>query len=949
MKRILSWISSRNIEHAGHRQRGPKRRDLFSLERLEQRDCPAIIFAGFSETSPTDPLPLFGTTPTIIANTANFDPVGFQSQATPSNANDTTTSTLIFDVTGTGQSTISRIRFDLGGDATVIGGTNSFAAAGISANLFIRVTQVNGSTPVNVTQSIPLVFNPNNGQFSIGNGGNQIARIFNGTAEIDIDALLSTNSILGQATKIDVIAQSLLNTDASAQGSSFIQLKTGQFLVTEGERPLGSIGRIIFRDLNCNGQLDENEGGIEGVRVLLDSAGTDGVFGTPDDLIGIDQKTTGTDGLYSFDNLPPGTYRVRVDLTSPALTNFTNTADPDGINDSTFVLTTSAPGNLNPTNANFGYNDVRGSIGNRVWFDQNGDGVQDGSELGIVGVTVQLTYAGADGIFGNGDDVVTNTTTGTDGIYSFNNLTPGDYRVQVATSSLPGLDFFPTFDRDGGANSTTQLTLDDCENLTDVDFGFNRYNGRIGDTIFRDSNGNRLQDPSEPGIQGVIVQLWYAGPNGTFGDADDVILNSAPTGANGGYLFPNLPPGNFRVVVPTGQTPLAGLINTADPDNPGTNGDNRSAVTLTTESLVNLNQDFGYQGPGRIGDTIYRDTNGNGVQDSGEPGIAGVVVQLWSPGTDGIFGNSDDVIINSPPTNSTGNYLFPDLPVGTYRVVVPGNQAPLAGLINSGDPDNPVFSANGRSELTLTLAQPVNLNQDFGYADAQTLAQSILAGAVYIDLNNNGIIDSGESGIPGITITLINAATRLVVQTTVTDSAGLYSFLGLPAGTYRIIEGPVAGYLDGRDTVGTLGSNSNDNDQFNAIVLPVNQIGVGYNFGELGLSNPTKRNFLASSIGINPGINSSSGLFERFRDTPGGDRIYQASINPAAAGRPVFTVADYGQAFDGGVGSPTSLTRSRTFFGTGDGSTGGVTGDLDFDKESSWVDLAHDLVLEELA
>jgi protocatechuate 3,4-dioxygenase beta subunit len=934
------------MKHAAQGQRGPKRAGIFALETLESRDCPAILFAGFIENSPTDPTPLLGTTPTIIGPTASFDPVGFQSAATPSTANDTTSSFLLFNVNATGQSTISKVRFDLSGDATVVGNTNSFAAAGVSANLFVRVTQINGSTAVNLTRSVPIVFNPNNGQFSLANGGNQIARIFSGTAEINIDTLLSDNSVVGQATKVEVNVQTLLNTDASANGSSFIQIKTGQAVVTEGERPLGSIGRIIFRDLDCNGQQGESEPGINGVRVFLDSAGTDGVFGTSDDQIAVQEKITGTDGLYSFDNLPPGTYRVRVDLNSAALTNFTNTADPDGVKDATFVLTTSAPDNLNPINANFGFNDLRGSIGDRVWLDQNSNGIQDLGEPGIVGATVRLLYAGADGIFGNSDDVTSNATTGSDGIYSFANLTPGRYRVSVVTSSLPGIDFFPTFDRDLVANSTTDLTLEDCQNLTDVDFGYNRYNGQIGDTIFRDRNGNRTQDPGENGIAGVIVQLRTPGPNGILNDADDLIFNSAPTDANGKYLFTNLPPGDFQVVVPTGQTPLAGLVNTADPDNVGTNGDNKSAVTLTTSALVNLNQDFGYQAPGRIGDTIYRDTNGNGSQDPGENGIANVIVQLWAPGPNGTFGDSDDVITNSAPTNSTGSYLFQDLPLGPYRVVVPNGQAALAGLINTGDPDSPGLGGDGRSALTLTQANPVNLNQDFGYNDSVSQSQAVLAGAVYVDTNNNGIIDAGETGIPNVTITLINAATRVVVQTKVTDANGLYSFVGLPAGIYRIVEGPTPGYIDGKDTVGTLGSASNDNDQFNSILLPANQIGVGYNFGELGLSNPTKRLFLASSL-ANPAPTALAGLQNLFGDSPTNRQILQASANPTAAGRPVFTVADFGGIF--GIGGPNQVNRSRTFFGNGSGSGAGSAVNFDVDPDRQLVDLAHDLVLEDLA
>jgi hypothetical protein len=943
VKHILSCISSPYVKHAAHRLRGPIAKSSFSLEKLEERDCPAIVFSGFIENSPTDPLPLLGTNPTIIGNSANFDPLGFQSAASPIDADDTTTNLLTFDVNATGQSTISKVRFLLSGDVTVIGGPGSFASAGISANLFVRVTQINGGTPVNVSQAVNLVFDPNSGQFSIANGGNQIARIFSGAGEIDVDALLANNSIVGEATSVEVNLQVLLDTDASSQGSAFIQLKTGEVEVDEGTRPTGSIGRIIFRDLNCDGDQDLGEPGIEGVRVFLDDAGPDGIFGNGNDGP-TQEKITGTDGVYSFDNLPAGTYRVRVDTTSPALANFTNTADPDGVKDSVFVLTTSEPDNLNPTNANFGYNDVRGSIGNRVWYDEDGDGVQDGGEPGLVGVEVKLLYAGANGTFGDGDDTTTTVNTGADGIYLFDNLNPGKYRVSINETTLPGLGFFATFDKDGATLGlgTTEVTLADCQDFEDVDFGYDRFVGTIGDTIYRDLDQNGTQNGSEAGIDGVTVKLIYAGKDGIFGTSDDV-TDSKVTAGGGKYLFENLFIGKYRVEVDPTSPPLVGLINTGDPDSPVLAGDNKSALELTTSALVNLNQDFGYDAAiGTIGDTIFRDNDGDRTQN-GEPGIQGAVVQLWWAGKDGVFGNADDVIVNDV-TDSNGKYLFENLFFGNYRVVVPSNQAPIAGLVNTADPDNPGTNGDGVSALTITRPNPTNLNQDFGYAPATVQSQAVLSGAVYVDSNNNGIIDPGEVGIGGIQIRLLNAVNNAVVQTTNTDAAGLYSFVGLSAGTYRIIEGPTPGYIDGKDTVGTLGSNSNDNDQFNAIVLPINQIGVGYNFGERGLSQPTKRNFLASSAAR--GTTVVSGLQNRFGSGQASQSIIQASLNPASASGQSFSFANFGQAFN--TGTPTQFARSRTFTGTGSGAGGGSAKTFSIDQTKSLVQLAHDIALEEL-
>lgn len=89
-------------------------------------------------------------------------------------------------------------------------------------------------------------------------------------------------------------------------------------------------------------------------------------------------------------------------------------------------------------------------VGNFVWSDLDGDGVQDGSESGINGVGVNLVWAGSDDTFGTADDRTYSTTTanvgGVDGKYSFCGLSGedsggdgGSYRLEIAT--LPaGLD-----------------------------------------------------------------------------------------------------------------------------------------------------------------------------------------------------------------------------------------------------------------------------------------------------------------------------------------------------------------------------------------------------------------------------------------------------------------------------------------------------------------------------
>lgn len=88
-------------------------------------------------------------------------------------------------------------------------------------------------------------------------------------------------------------------------------------------------------------------------------------------------------------------------------------------------------------------------IGNRVWNDANGNGIQDATETGIAGVTVLLRSPGADGIYENGDDQTWTVVTDANGSYYFDatvvndNRRPSSWLGISSTNSgiLPGFEY----------------------------------------------------------------------------------------------------------------------------------------------------------------------------------------------------------------------------------------------------------------------------------------------------------------------------------------------------------------------------------------------------------------------------------------------------------------------------------------------------------------------------
>jgi len=129
--------------------------------------------------------------------------------------------------------------------------------------------------------------------------------------------------------------------------------------------------------------------------------------------------------------------------------------------------------------------------------------------------------------------------------------------------------------------------------------------------------------------------------------------------------------------------------------------------------------------------------------------------------------------------------------------------------------------------------------------DTFTMAASSLSGHVYLDVNNNGIMDPVELRLPNVPITIVGPTIRTVL----TDETGYYEFTGLPPGTYSLIEAQPAAFLDGTDRTGTPGVGFMGNDCWDHMELTGSMHLTNYDFGERGLRPEliSKALFLAST------------------------------------------------------------------------------------------------------
>lgn len=568
---------------------------------------------------------------------------------------------------------------------------------------------------------------------------------------------------------------------------------------------LSKLGDLVWEDDNYNGVQDSGEPGINNSTVTL--TGTNGLGDA------ITPLTTQTDntGMYMFGDLYPGDYTVT--FSNP--TGYVPTAyndpknngndkddsDANPTNNLKSEITNIISGDTIP-NVDAGFV-ILSKLGDFVWEDVNYNGVQDLTEPGIANVIVTLN--GTNGL----GDIIPTQVLMTDGIgmYMFGDLYPGEYTL---TFEQP-IGFVPTVlddpksngddEDDSDANPTYNLKTTiypvvSGDTIPTIDAGF-LVLSKLGDLVWEDMNGNAIQNATEPGIENVTVTL-----TGINGLGDVIAPVAVQTDADGMYMIGDIYPGNYQVTFeqPTGFVPTKfddpSNFGDDENDSDADETDNLTApVTLIQSGDTIPNLDAGFLILSELGDKVWEDLNGNGIQNGGEPGISNTNVTLT--GTNGLGNPITPIVLQ---TTQNGMYDFENLWPGDYTVTfenptgfVPTDNDDPKGFGNDNNDSDADTNDNLESPVT-TLESGDDVND----VDAGFLILSKIGDVVWEDVDGNAIQNSNEPGIENVTVTLTGTngfgdpINPSVLQTSAT---GMYMFGELWPGEYVVTFSQPDGYV----------------------------------------------------------------------------------------------------------------------------------------------------------
>jgi LPXTG-site transpeptidase (sortase) family protein len=436
---------------------------------------------------------------------------------------------------------------------------------------------------------------------------------------------------------------------------------------------------------------------------IQDLDGADNVAGNADDevnLANVDVNITEADGTTQtvvtnasgnwIANVVPGNTDVDVDESDPQFTAIVplGSTQTEGT-DPQFNILVGEGANVDAGNDGYG---TPGAISGQVRDDTDHDGSPADADSGIDNVTITLRSAGLDGTYNTADDVTVTTTTNGTGNYTFNNVIPGDYRIEETNPA----GYVSTYDTQGPNNDQIFITVTPGAPNSGNDF-LDTNRADVSGQVRNDTDNDGNPADVDSGVDNVTITLRSAGVDGIYNTGDDVTVTTTTNGT-GNYTFTDVLAGNYRIE----ETNLAGYTSTYDTD---AANDDQINIVLAANINSTGNDFLDHQDTYSISGTVYDDSTGssNDAFDAGDNPINNVTVQLFAADA---VGNPVGPELGNRST-SGGNYSFANLLPGDYVVVEtdPGGYVSITDV--DGDTTSPAYN---RIPVTISNANVTGRN-----------------------------------------------------------------------------------------------------------------------------------------------------------------------------------------------------------------------------------------------
>ena len=646
------------------------------------------------------------------------------------------------------------------------------------------------SKTTNPTSSSRFTFSDNataTGSFSLADGEFIALDASPGTYIIIEDSLndwdLTNISAAGNASWRFGSGSSFVH-DAFEAGDTGVQVTLGESQyswITFSNAQLCTISGRVWDDQNGDGLPDAGEPVLPGIPVELQDASGSSL--TP-------PATASTDGNgnYSFSTLP-GSFSVKFTLPSGKVFSpkdqggdDTKDSDADLTTGRTNVITVAAGQNSLHWDAGL----FQPSISGTVFWDRNGNRVKDAADAGLSGRTVRLLQGVTEVAF---------NSTASDGSYSFPALVPGQsYTIKA---DLQG-GWVQTLPASGGSYSVPAISTA----VTGKNFGFHKTTivvdkvPGVGDYTAIQAAANDAIDSDTIRVhsgtynEGVIIRKNSLNIIGEgkpeVRSAYAIILRSSNCRIEG-FTFTGSTYGVYFDLGKNSNTIAGNTISG------GTNGifvygsgDHRITNNIISGSDSGL---YIYAGTANPGNTITGNTitsggcglfifgKNNQITGNTINGITQGIYIYTGSSANNIYSNcinglglslvSGDVFASSSGEYDYNGRHFASRPKGNYWSVYQGVDADMDGIGDSS------YSLGSESD-------PAPIMHTF-------------VGWAFQDLNGDGIRDSGEPGLGGMTVALSNGQTN--ATSSAAGTVGGYSFQNLAPGSYTVSMTVPAGFF----------------------------------------------------------------------------------------------------------------------------------------------------------